>query len=107
MAAWSFAQLRTKLILESDSLEVRGVWRTQKARRSELEVWREFYSRNGRWVELYRSEGLGSISVPSGLEGQEELRDGLRATPGAVPNLDERDAAEIVQRIERELGLPV
>ncbi len=104
VAARYFAQLRTKLVLEPDSLEVRGVWRTQNARRSELRGWREFSNRNGRWVELYRSEGLGKFSVPGGLEGQDELRDWLRASPGSVPNLDEQDAAEIVQQIERELG---
>jgi hypothetical protein len=93
--------LRSRLIIESTRVEVRGVFRQQSADLSEIEGFRTVSSRNSSFWQLQRKEGRGTISISQSFDGDDDLRAWFQQ----LTDLDERDRKSLLDDIAQQESL--
>ena len=87
--------LRSRLILDGDRIELRSALRTFTANRNEIDGLRAIENQYGRWTRIYLKDGRDAFNVSSSFSGNDELVEWLKG----VPDLDQQDAAQIMQQI--------
>ena len=86
------------LILDGDRIEVCSAFRTHGATRAEIEGLRKLQNQYGGWTRIYMKQGLGSFSVSDFFTGNENLQEWFKG----LPDLDQRDADEIMKEVDLE-----
>jgi hypothetical protein len=90
--------LRSRLTLDESRIEVRSALRTFTANRNDIEGLRAISNQYGRWTRIYLKGDSGAFNVSDSFSGNDELNEWLKG----LPDLDERDAAEITQQVSSQ-----
>lgn len=90
--------IRSRLILDGSRIEVGTALRTFIADRSEIEGVRQMKNNYGRWTRVYLRENRGAFNVSASFTGADKIAEWLKG----LPDLDQRDAAELSQQIDNE-----
>ena len=85
----------SRLILDSDRIEVRSIFRAHSATLAVVEGIRKTENQYGRWTHIYLKQGLGSFSVSDFFVGNADLQKWFEG----LPDLDRRDADEIAKQV--------
>ncbi len=92
---------RSRLILERNQLELRSPFRTCSATREDIEGLRTVKNQYGRWTRICLKQDRGAFNVSDSFTGNAELNAWLNG----LPDLDERDAAQISSQIQSDDSL--
>lgn len=87
--------LRSRLILDGSRIEVRSALRTFTADRNGIKGLRRISNRYGNWTRIYLEGHGGAFNVSDSFRDNGELNEWLEG----LPDLDEREAAEIKQEV--------
>lgn len=93
--------LRCRLILEGDTVELRSAFRVQSARRDEIEGLRTIRNQYGQWTCVYLKHEQGAFNISDSLTGKADLEEWFKG----IPDLDEREADEIEQKVSSQGSL--
>jgi hypothetical protein len=93
--------MRSRVIIEGSRLEIRGAFTDRSAEISEIEGYRTVSSRNGKYTQIYLTNGRKPISFSNLFEKDSAFDSWFRR----IPNLDRRDRDELLDRISHEEGL--
>lgn len=91
----ALSALRSQLVLDGTRIEVRSALCTFTVDRNEIQGLRRMKNNYGSWIRLYLRENRGALNVSSSFTGADELTEWLQG----IPDLDQQDAAEIIQQI--------
>src|SRR5665213_1933949 len=92
--------IRSRLIIDSSHIEVRGAFREQTAELSDIEGYRTIIARNGSFWRLQLKQGRGSIQIQKWFDC-----DDLRAWRQQLTDLDERDRNALLEEIKQAQDL--
>ena len=92
---------RSRLILDGNQIEIRSPFRTHSANREDIEGVRTVKNQYGRWTRICLKQDRGAFNVSDSFTGNTELNAWLKG----LPDLDERDAAQISSQIQRDDSL--
>jgi hypothetical protein len=92
--------LRSRLIVDKDHLEVRGVFSEKYAELSDVEGFRTISTRNGSFWRLQLKNGRGNVTIQKWFNCDE-----LQAWLQQIPDLDERDRNALLEEIKQAQDL--
>jgi hypothetical protein len=92
---------RSRIVLESTRIEVRGAFSEKSADQAEIEGSRTISSRNGSYTRLILKEGRGSITVSNSFNTDDYYREFFQK----IPDLDERDRKALLDEISQQQDL--
>jgi len=93
--------MRSRVIIEGSRLEIHGAFTDRSAEISEIEGYRTISSRNGKYTQIYLTNGRKPLSFSNLFEKDSTFDSWFRR----IPNLDQRDRDELLDRISHEEGL--
>lgn len=88
---------RSRLILDGSRIELRSVFRTFAADRSQIEGLRKITNQYGSWTRICIKDHCGAFDISDSFTGNHDLTRWLKG----LPDLDRRDADEIKHEIDR------
>lgn len=93
--------MRSRVLIDSDHIEIRGAFTDHYADRNEIEGYRTISSRNGNYTQFYL-RGRRPITMSVHFERDEAFD----AWMGQIPNLDKQDRDRILEKIslQEDLG---
>jgi tetratricopeptide (TPR) repeat protein len=94
----ALAALRSRLILTGDELELRSALRTRTVRRDDIDGLQRIRNANGKFTRIFLKEHRGVLTVSGAFIGTADLEEWLKD----LPDVDERNAAQIEQMIDRQ-----
>jgi hypothetical protein len=95
--------VRSRLILGGSRIELRSALPTFTANRAEIEGLRKIENQYGRWTRICLKENSGAFNVSESFTGNDDLNEWLKG----LPDLDGRDATEIIRQINNQDPLGV
>jgi uncharacterized protein (DUF697 family) len=93
--------LRSRVIIEGARLEIRGAFTDRSAEISEIEGYRTISSRNGKYTQIFLSNGASPLSFSNLFDRDSTFDSWFRR----IPNLDERDRDALLEKISNEQQL--
>lgn len=101
IALWLLA-LRSRVVIDGARIEVRSAFRERSATLNEITGYRTASSRNGKYTYLELRDGGRRIAISQGIATDDDYQAWLQQ----LPDLDQRDRAALLDKIEHseELG---
>ncbi len=93
--------LRSRLIIDKDHIEVRGVFRERSAELNEIEGFRTISDRNGSFTKFYLKQGRGAFKMSNYFATDADFQAWLQE----VTDLDKRDRDTLLDEISRQQDL--
>jgi hypothetical protein len=93
--------LRSRVIIEGSRLEIRGAFTDRSAEISEIDGYRTISSRNGKYTQIYLTNGQGTFSFSNLFDRDSAFDSWFRR----IPNLDQRDLDALLEKISNEQQL--
>lgn len=94
----ALSALRSRLTLEGDELELRSALRTRRVRHDEIEGLQRIRRDVGNLTRIFLKDRRGVLSVSEAFVGNADLEEWLTG----LPDVDERNAAEIEKMIDSQ-----
>ncbi len=90
--------LRTRLVLDGNSIDFRSVFRTYTATRDQIEGFRSIRTRYGYLTRCYLNDNRGTFSIPGNITKQSGVQEWFQT----LTNLDTLDAEHIKSEISQQ-----